>query len=303
MRQTFLPTFLNGVYLGNESLTDSYLYVFLNSAFDKENPLAVLTLFFLFLARMLPIISLSPFFGSRVMPHPVKVAFAVTLFVIFLPQLLVVTTTPLTFSLWAVTLFAKELFIGLILGFIISVPFQIVQNAGIIIDHQRGGASLMVNDPTVQNQSSPLGTLFNMVLIFIFFFLDGPFLFLNGIITSYEVVPPDVMINPEFFLRGSSFWNFLVQLFNQVMVISVQLASPGLLAILMTDVFLGIANRLAPQVQITFLGMPLKSLLALAVICIGWKLFSEELVVQAYKWLDAIRDTLRMLVSTTSVPT
>ncbi len=87
----------------------------------------------------------------------------------------------------------------------------------------------------------------------------------------------------------------MIQLFNQVMVISMQLAAPGLLAILMTDVFLGIANRLAPQVQITFLGMPLKSLLALTVVCFGWRVFTEELIRQCYKWLDIVKQTLVMI--------
>lgn len=270
----------------------TYLYVFLNSAFDKENPLAVLTLLILFLARFLPIIALSPFFGSRILPHPVKVTFGLVIFAIFLPQLLTVTTSPLTFSPYALILIAKELFVGLVIGFIMSIPFVIVQNVGIIIDHQRGGASLMVNDPTVQNQSSPLGTLFNMVLIYIFYYIDGPFIFLDAIITSYDVIPPDKLINPLFFERSSTLWEIMVNLFNQVMVTSIQLAAPGLLAILMTDVFLGIANRLAPQVQITFLGMPLKSLLALTVVCFGWKLFSEELVRQSYKWLEAVKQAL-----------
>jgi hypothetical protein len=58
--------------------------------------------------------------------------------------------------------------------------------------------------------------------------------------------------------------------------------------ILMTDFFLGIANRLAPQVQITFLGMPLKSLLALTIVFFGWTLFTEEIVVQAYKALNDV---------------
>lgn len=275
----------------------TYLYVFLTSAFNKENPLGVLSLLFLFLARFLPIIALSPFFGSRVLPHPVKVTFGISIFAVFLPQLLTVTTTPLTFSPFTLLLIVKELFVGLVIGFIMGIPFVIAQNVGIIIDHQRGGASLMVNDPTVQNQSSPLGTLFNMVLIFIFFTLDGPFLFLNAIITSYDVIPPDKFINTQFFDKNSAFWEMMVQLFNQVMVLSMQLAAPGLLAILMTDVFLGIANRLAPQVQITFLGMPLKSLLALTVVCFGWRLFSEELIRQCYKWLDAVKQALLMIAA------
>lgn len=277
-----------------ESPDGTYLYLFVTSAFNAGNPLAVLTLLFLFFARFLPIIALSPFFGARVLPHPVKLAFGISMFVIFLPQLLTVTKAPVAFSPYALLLIVKELFVGLILGFIISMPFSIAQNVGIIIDHQRGGASLMVNDPTIQNQSSPLGTLFNMVLIFLFFVIDGPFIFLNAIILSYDIIPPDQFMNPHFFDKTANFWEMMIAIFNKVMVLSMQLASPALLAILMTDVFLGIANRLAPQVQITFLGMPLKSLLALAVVCFGWKLFSEEMVRQTYQWLDVVSSVLTM---------
>lgn len=243
---------------------------------------------------MLPIIALSPFFGARVLPHHVKVTFAISLFVIFLPQLLFVTTTPMGFNLSLLMMFIKELFVGYAMGYLISCPFIIVQNAGIMIDHQRGGASLMVNDPTIQNQSSPLGTLFNMVLIYLFFVIDGPFLFIEAISTSYEIIPPDQFFNTHFFLKGSGFWEMQIKLFAKVMNLSIQLATPALLIILMTDTFLGIANRLAPQVQITFLGMPLKSLLALAVICFGWKIFAQELVKQLYDWLNAMNNMITM---------
>lgn len=273
----------------------TYLGVFLNSSFAVGNPLAILTMMFLFLARMLPIISLSPFFGARVLPHPVKVVFALSLFVIFLPQLLTVTLSPIEFSEFTVLLLMKEGFIGLVLGFLMSMPFTIATNVGLIIDHQRGGASLMVNDPIIQNQSSPLGTLFNMVLVFIFFLIDGPFLFLNAIMTSYDIIPPDKFISGAIFDPASGLFTMMVELLNKMMIISMQLATPALLSILMTDAFLGIANRLAPQVQITFLGMPLKSLLALVIVCFGWKLFNEELIKQCYAWLEAVQQAMSFI--------
>lgn len=275
-------------------MSEDYVSIFVNSAFAQRNPEAALSLLFLFFARFLPIVALSPFFGARVLPHPVKVCFAISMFVIMLPQLVTVTTTPIEYDLRLVILMIKELFVGLIIGYLVSMPFQIVQSTGIVIDHQRGGASLMVNDPTIQNQSSPLGTLFNMVLIYLFFFINGPFIFLEGIITSYELIPPDRFFDPSFFASGSPFWELQIQLLNKVMVMTIQLASPALIAILMTDVFLGIANRLAPQVQITFLGMPLKSLLALLVICLGWKLFNAEVIKQTQIWLHTIENMVKM---------
>lgn len=278
-----------------EEFEGTYFWVVLNNGLYVGNPWALLSLLFLFFARFLPIIALSPFFGARVLPHPVKVFFAISVFVIFLPQLITTTTTPIDFSFDILMLMVKEMFVGTIIGFMMGMPFIVAQNAGIIIDHQRGGASLMVNDPTIQNQSSPLGTLFNMVLIFLFFMIDGPFLFLNAILTSYELIPPDKFLHPNFFNHDSPFWQVIIELFNKVMVLSMQISAPALLAILMTDMFLGIANRLAPQVQITFLGMPLKSLLALVVVCFGWILFNEELVRQCYQWLQSVSNVISLM--------
>lgn len=268
-------------------MTDSYAQLFLNSTL-MTNPLSGLSLLFLFLARFLPIIQLSPFFGSRVLPHPVKVFFGIMMFIIFLPQLVAITTKPLDFNFILVLYMIKEFFIGTLIGMFISFPFNIAQSAGIIIDHQRGGASLMVNDPTVQNQSSPLGTIFNMVLIYIFYVIDGPWDFLNAISISFDLLPPDQLLSPAFFHPNAATWDRIIPLLNQVMVMTTQLATPALIAILMTDSFLGIANRLAPQVQITFLGMPLKSLLGLTLVCLGWRLLVKQMAVDSRFWIKEV---------------
>jgi type III secretion protein T len=284
-------------------MVEGYAKIFLDSEFSRYEPTATLTLLFLFFARMFPIISLAPFFGSRVLPNPVKVAFAFCLFAIFLPKLLVVTTTPPQFNLLSLFLFAKELFVGFSIGFIISIPFQIANSAGIIIDHQRGGASLMVNDPTVQNQSSPLGTIFNQVLIILFYMTDAPFLIIELIETSYEIIPPDRFLSPDFFNLSNEFWKMELGIFNKMMVVSIQLATPALLIMLMTDLFLGIANRLAPQVQITFLGMALKSLLGLGIVCIGWNLIVGELGKSIFYWVHEVSNMLQMMKPSVVPPT
>lgn len=278
-----------------EGTSNGYLEVFLNSALAEGEALGPLALLFLFLARFLPIIQLSPFFGAKILPNPVKLAFAIGLFIIFLPKLLTVTSTPLTFNMYTALLLGKELFVGFIIGYMISIPFIIVQSAGIIIDHQRGGAALMVNDPTIQNQSSPLGTLFNYILIFVFFAIDAPFQFIDVILTSYDVIPPDQFFNGKFFAADTPFWKLQMSILGQVMTLGIQLATPALLIMLMTDLFLGIANRLAPQVQITFLGMSLKSLLGLMLVTLGFSLIVDQFQKQSLHWIQAIKDVLVMI--------
>lgn len=279
-------------------MNDSYALDFVNTALNVGSPSTVISLMFLCLARLYPIIALSPFLGARVAPHPVKAMLGIMLFIIFLPLLVSKITTPIDFSPFVVVLFLKELFIGFLIGTFVSIPFTIVQNAGIIIDHQRGGASLMVNDPTIQNQSSPLGTLFNMVMIYIFFVgykgVDGLTLFFNALEHSYEVMPMDQFFSDAFFKPDTPFWDVMIKLFNQIMVLSIEMATPGLLMILMTDFFLGIINRLAPQVQITFLGMPLKSLLALLIICLGWYVMTEQFAKDSVKWMHYLKNIITM---------
>lgn len=277
------------------TVNEGYVELFINSTIFVHGPESALTLFFLSLARTLPIIALAPFFGAKILPNPVKVTFAICLFAIFLPKLLMVTTKPITFNLEAVLLLIKEVFIGFIIGYLISLPFIIVQSAGIIIDHQRGGASLMVNDPTIQNQSSPFGIMFNQVLIYLFYFLDAPFLILDLVLTSYDMIPPDQFINPAFFHGENVFWKLQIETLSKVMEVAIHFATPALLIMLMTDLFLGIANRLAPQVQITFLGMALKSLLGIGIVCIGWNLIVGEMGKTTFYWINQIAEMIKTL--------
>lgn len=276
-------------------MTDNYVSLYINTAFAENDLIPFLSLFFLFMARMLPIISLVPFFGGKFLPRPVKVAFSISLFAIFLPQLMTETKTQLHFDLQLVLYFVKELLVGLLLGFFLSIPFVIAQSTGILIDHQRGGSSLMVNDPTMQNQSSPLGNIFNYVLIYLFFVTDGPFYVLDIISQSYLILPADKMIQASLFSEHSPIFQYAMRIVGNVMILSTQLAAPALIMILMTDFFLGIANRMAPQVQITFLGMPLKSLLALLIVFFGWSLFTEEILRLTYAKVQEVRVMIHQL--------
>lgn len=262
-----------------------YLDLYSKSMLSKMNGPDLIAFAFLLSARLAPVIGLAPFFGAKILPHTAKVFFVLCLLTILAPKLVFTIHTPVHFNTYYILLFAKELFIGTLLGFFLMLPFLIVSSSGVLIDHQRGAASLMTNDPTIQNQSSPLGTFFNYFLIVLFWATDAPFFVLEALFSSYDLIAPDQFLDKISFLPESPLHmriNASLQTFVNLMM---QLAMPGLLIILMTDTFLGIINRLAPQVQITFLGMGLKSWLALLIVCIGWSPFTEYLALQVVRWL------------------
>ena len=248
-------------------MTNDYLSFY--SSFSGYAPITLLALFFLTMARVIPLIVLAPFLGSK-LPGGVKVGLAISLTTIILPTVMLKSSTFVTFDTAYLGYLLKEIFIGVILGFLASIPFHICESAGVLVDFIRGSSSLMVTDPIMQAQVSPLGLLYNYILIVLFFQIGGPFIFFNALLTSYSVIPPDKFMSSTFFVIQTPFFQLILHLLTQVTAISIQLAGPALVAVLMTEMFLGIANRLAPQVQISFLGMSVKSLVGIALLYVGW---------------------------------
>ena len=268
------------------SATDSYLSLLLS--LPQLQPMTVLAVFFLTLARVLPIISLAPFLGSKNVPATIRIMFGVALVAIFLPPNLLAVGKEIPFGFPFIGYFLKEMVIGFALGFLSTVPFMIAQMAGGLVDFQRGAASLQVTDPTTHTQTGPIGLLFNYLLIALFFILDGPFLFFNGLADSYQIIPVDAIFPAQIFNFHNSFWQKIMGLVGMMMNVATQLASPALIGILLTDLFLGIANRLAPQVQIVFLGIALKSWVGIAIMTAAWGLMVQVICRETISWFQAI---------------
>ncbi len=255
-------------------------------------PATALSVFFLTLGRLLPIVSLAPFLGSRNVPAPIRIGFSLALLAVFIPQNILVVRHDIPFDIAFIGYLLKELIIGFALGFLATIPFLIAQMAGSLIDFQRGASSLQVSDPTTQTQTGPIGILCNFVLIAIFFSLDGPFFYFNGIADSYTLIPVDQVINPSIIDLHNSFWTMIFGLTALTMKIATQLAAPALIGILLTDLFLGIANRLAPQVQIVFLGIALKSWVGIALLTAAWGLMIQVMGKESINWFQTLNQMI-----------
>lgn len=270
---------------------DGYLSLLLS--FPNLDPYTVLSVFFLTLARLLPILAVAPFLGSQNVPMTIRVMFGVALTAMFLPQNLMLVHQNIPFAMPFVGLCLKELMIGAILGFLSAVPFFVAQMSGSLIDFQRGASSLQVTDPTTRSQTGSIGILYNLVLIALFFSLGGPLFFFDGVATSYEMIPVDGLINPIIFNENNPFWKLVLQMLQKMFNLCIQLAAPSLIGILLMDMFLGIANRLAPQVQIVFLGIPLKSWVGIALLTAAWGLIIQVMSKEAIDWFKTIVHLIR----------
>lgn len=247
----------------------------------------ILSFTLLTLGRIAPIVAWAPFLGAK-MPGATKIGLALVLSFLFLPFTMETASGTTAFEAHFIFLFAKEVLLGFILSFLITLPFHIVGSTGVIIDFMRGSSSLMVQDPTMQTQVSPIGLMLNAVLMVLFYTIGAPFIIFNGLLDSFTVIPVDHFLPPDFFAYSKPLWLMIASIGTKVLALAIQLGAPSILAILMAEVFLGVANRLAPQVQIAFLGMSLKSLLGLTLLWSAWFFVIQQSEKESLNWINEL---------------
>ncbi len=249
----------------------------------------------LLIIRMAPIVGITPFLGAKLIPTSARAGLALALAAVFLPYALYVNPDFNLSDNAFLALAFKEAAIGTMIGFFASVPFYVVQSSGILIDYMRGSSMLMAQDPALQNQASPIGIMFNYYLIITFYMIDGPFVFFDAIQTSLEVFPVVGGVNPGIFHMNNPLWKASIGIMGYVFALSLQIAAPCILAILMAEMFLGIANRLAPQVQIAFLGMSLKSLLGLMLLWAAWFIMLRQMSSITMDWMQNLNILIKQI--------
>lgn len=210
--------------------------------------------------RMLTAIIIAPFFNAEIINGITRRCILMVFSLIVFPTMLPFVRTHELSVVFVFGIMVKEAAIGALLGYLASLFFHAISAVGHIIDHQRGAAFASLMDPATGSQTTPLGSLFTQMTITLFFTGGGFFLFLSGMYESYRVWPIDTYwprFDPEFAL-------FFLEKLDDLMALALLLVSPVLIALFLCELSLGLINRFAPQLNVFFLAMPVKSAVAMA---------------------------------------
>ena len=176
-------------------------------------------------------------------------------------------------NMWAFSLVAfKEALIGFLLGFFAAVPFWIAENVGNFIDNQRGATMGEVYSPLSGTQVSTTGIFFTQIVSTLFFVSGAVLLFLGAIYASYSVWP----VFPEAATGASPFgFSFvsdaplqMLGSLDSMLRATVVISAPVIIVMFLATLGLGLVNRTAPQLNVFFLSMPVKSALGVAMLAV-----------------------------------
>ncbi|MCX5590283.1 type III secretion system export apparatus subunit SctT [Alcaligenes endophyticus] len=214
--------------------------------------------------RIIAACALLPIFSRQLLPGLLRYAICAALGLVLVPFLTQQQALLEVQGLGLVVLLVKEVFIGFALGFLFVFPFWIFEFMGNIIDTQRGASISASFNPATGNEASPLAVLLNQAFMVFFMLSGGLTLMLSILYDSYLIWGIH-----EFYPRlHPQQLPLLLQQFNRMMQLTVLFAAPAMIAMLLAELGLGLVNRFAPQLQVFFLAMPIKSALAVLIMII-----------------------------------
>ena len=227
--------------------------------FSEQHLLA----FALVLARVAPLFLLAPLFSSKAFPPRARGVTAVALAIGISP----VATGALgdgvvPDGIWDLgALMLKEMLVGMAFAFGIAALFAALSTAGALLDTMTGFMLAGIMDPITGTQSSVLTQLYQMVGILIFIAIGGDGWVIAGLARTYEAVP--LLEAPQI---GSLTEGAQVA-FAGIFGAAIMVCAPVLVALIITEVALGVVSRVVPQINVFAVGFPAK--IAVGFIMIG----------------------------------
>ena len=233
--------------------------------------------------RITIMLALVPVFSGVQIPIQVRLGLA------FLLAFVVAQTVPtlaaaLPLGPFVVAILTQA-FVGLVFGFVAFLVFTGVQFAGAILDIQVGFGAVSVLNPTTSQQVTILGEFEFALATLIYLMTDSHHMLLEGVAGSFNLLPlpwasMDPMLAPT-----------VVTFFTQALFIVLRIAGPVAIVLFITSVTLALMSRVAPQMNVFSVGLPLQMLVGLSMIVVTMPLLGAvlpEIFAETPRQLDTV---------------
>jgi flagellar biosynthetic protein FliR len=200
----------------------------------------------------------APFLSSGSMPVQVKAGLTVALTALLYPVYGSVQLA--TDALGWVRVFTGEVVVGLMLGLTLQFILEAAQMAGQILGVQAGFSLVTLFDPQTQADTPVISTFNQLVALLIFLQFNVHHWLLRGLAASFAYLPPGSVV------LNLGVTTSLLQAAGGIWLVGLQIAAPVMVATMLIDVTLGFLAKASPQIPILFLGLSIKTVVALTVL-------------------------------------
>jgi flagellar biosynthetic protein FliR len=211
---------------------------------------------FLVLLRCTGFVVTAPILGHHVVPGPVKAGLIAVLAITLAGGAsAAIGAQPMLLAA------PVELLIGVAMGLTMAMAFAVVDAASRLLSIQMGLSLGAVFDPVVGEAATPLNPLFAILTGLLFLTLNLHQAVIRVLAESFTALPIGGSLPTG--LMGT-----LASLIAIALELAVKVAMPLALVLLLVELAVALISRAIPQVNVFFLGLPIKILLGIALIAI-----------------------------------
>lgn len=219
-------------------------------------------LYLLVFCRIMGALFIIPIFADSIIPRSIRSILCGVIALIITPyiqqQHLMIEYSNIVVVLLAGT---KEFFIGVLLGYMMSLPFWMIENTGNIIDVQRGEQMGSLYNPSSKLQSSSIGLLISKGFMVYFISNKGLLLFFQVICESFNVMSV-TDLHAIFKIQYTT----AIKFFTNYIYWTVVLALPVIFILFLIDISLSLISSFVPQLNVTVTAMPIKAVVAILMV-------------------------------------
>ena len=234
--------------------------------FSESQLIEIVNQYFLPLVRISAFFMAAPIFGTKIVSARVRLVLSIAVTLIVAPLLPVSShLSGIDFSMILIVI--QQVLIGISLGFIFQVVFQLFVLAGQYIAMKLGLGFASMNDPSSGVSVTIVSQFYLLTTTLLFLSINGHLVLIQIIVDSFSVLP----ISSQGLSSGSLYK--IVGLGGWMFGSALTISLPILTALLVVNIAFGVMSRSAPQMNIFAVGFPVTLLFGLVIMWIGFPAF------------------------------
>lgn len=226
---------------------------------DYENMIYLLSQIFWPMVRIGGLMLSVPVFSSNLISARIKMAFVFALGVIC-SSMVPPQMSFLHFNVMFLAYLFEELALGILMGFVLDLVFQVFLLGGQIIAMQAGLGFATMVDPSSKASVPLIAQFYLLMVTLVFLSLNGHLLILDTLIQSFKLMPIG-QVN----IDNGLIWpvlNFSGWMFKEGVLVAI----PAILSLLIVSMSFGVMARVSPQLNIFSIGFPITLLMGIVII-------------------------------------
>jgi flagellar biosynthetic protein FliR len=254
-------------------------------AIDGQQAFALIGNVLWMMLRVGAMLMAMPMVGTRAVPARVRAMLAVALSVALAP---ILPPVPMWngFDAATVLTIARELAVGVSIGFLLRLIFEAGAMAGEMVAQGTGLAFAQMNDPMRGGSSGVIGQWFYLLFGLLFFTANGHLALISLLMDSYKALPIGTAL-PDPHAMAALAPTLALQIFRGALT----LALPLTVAMLAVNLAFGVLARAAPALNPIQLGLPVSLLLGMLLLA----LLAGEMGPPVQRLFDTAFDTARQV--------